>query len=541
MERDTERVAELSPSSDEEALVLRQKPELMQVRDKGDVTLQQWKTRQLQRLAEELKTEWQEARLQQVRDMERLYLARLLDEATGRASGNNFSLDEHSQRGSAKHMRAKERNRAAFREERGRREEHPRQHPRSRKKATCSERRGSTKARAPNPCEKCKGKRVPSNKSSGGYQPLGPRVSRGADLAKLNPLLTGAGETECVEEVPREGRRPMKRRSSRFAQNVNHNSTDESLQDKTADLEKPLPLNSTFRQEATTQGAPSRYSDKNQWHKELESAFEELFNTNQKLKRHLNLHLGQRFNIDQDPDEQQSCSEIQGESSDIQRGESTEEAETTTEECGSPSDMEAPEMWSKTNLKQLLSEAEYPRYQPMAKQVLKPESLTPVPEAGTSSEQDDSFSESPESGRPKSATAEEESLKPYLQKQDSSIASWLAMRQKQKAELEHRRQKTLLELTEHPNMSLEIHYKAELEEERRERRRMRLALLKSYSTGIPAPVSDKNTSLDNGLLDEDKQSQMIRDLQQQILEQNKLHKQFLEKARKRLQEFQKTF
>ncbi|XP_038182128.1 protein DDC8 homolog [Arvicola amphibius] len=542
MERDVERADELSPSSDEEALVLRQKPELTQGRDKGDVTLQQWKTRQLQRLAEELKAEWQEARLQQVRDMERLYLARLLDEATGRATGNNFNLYEHSQRGTAKHMRAKERNRAAFREK-GRREEHPRQHPKSRKKATCSERRGSTKARVPNPCEKGKGKRVPSSKSSGGYQPVGPRVSRGADLVKLNPLLTGAGETECVEEVPREGRRPMRRGSSRFAQNMNHNSTDESLQGKTADLEKPLSLSSTFRQEATTQGSPCRYTDKNQWHKELESAFEELFNTNRKLKKHLNLHLEQKLKIDQNPDEQQSYSEILGESSDIQRGGSTEEAETTAEEYGSPSDMEAPEMWSKPNLKQLLSEAEYPRYQPMAKHLLRPESLTPVPEAGTSSEQDDSFSESPESGRepPKLATAEEESLKPYLQKQDSSIASWMALRQKQKAELEQKRQKTLLELTEHPNMSLEIHYKAELEEERRERRRMRLALLKSYSTGVPAPVSDKNISLDNGLLDEDKQSQMIRDLQQQILEQNKLHKQFLEKARKRLQEFQKTF
>ncbi|XP_057631872.1 protein DDC8 homolog [Chionomys nivalis] len=543
MERDEEQAAELSPSSDEEALVLRQKPELTQVPDKGDITLQQWKRRQLQRLAEELKAEWQEARLQQVRDMERLYLARLLDETTGRATGNNFNLDEHSHRGTAKHMRAKERNRAAFREEKGRREEHPRQHPKSRKKATCSERRGSTKARVPNPCEKGKGKRVLSSKSNGGYQPLGPRVSRGADLVKLNPLLTGAGETECVEEVPREGRRPMRRGSSRFAQNVNHNSTDESLQGKTADLEKPLPLSSTFRQETTTQGSLCRYTDKNQWHKELESAFEELFNTNQKLKKHLNLHLEQKFKIDENPDEQQSCSEFQGESSDIQRGESTEEAETTAEEYGSPSDMEAPEMWSKTNSKQLLSEAEYPRYQTTAKHLLRPESLTPVPEAGTSSEQDDSFSESPESGREplKLATAEEESLKPYLQKQDDSIASWMALRQKQKAELEQKRQKTLLELTEHPNMSLEIHYKAELEEERRERRRMRLALLKSYSTGVPAPASDKNTSLDNDLLDEDKQSQMIRDLQQQILEQNKLHKQFLDKARKRLQEFQKTF
>ncbi|CAH6776495.1 Cep295nl [Phodopus roborovskii] len=545
MQRDGERLGELSPTFDEEALVLRQKPELMQVRDKDDVSLQQWKARQLQRLAEELKAEWQEARLQQVRDMERIYLAHLLDEATGRAVGNDINLGKHNQRGTAKHLRTKERNRA-FREERGRREEYPRQQPRSRKKATCSERRGSTKARGPNSSEKGKGKRIPSSKSNGGYQPLGSRMSKGPDLtAKLNPLLAGAGETEWVEEVPkgisREGRRPMRRGASGFAQSVNQSSRDQSLQGKTADLEKPSsPLSSTLIQEATSQGAPCKYSDKNQWHKEIESAFEELFNTNRKLKKHLNLHLEQRLKVDHDPDDLQSCSETQGEGSNILR---EEEAEATAEEPGSPSDREAPEMWSKTNLKQLLlSEAEYPRYQQMAKH-LKSESLAPVPEAGTSSEQDNSFSESPESVQepPKSATVQEESLRPYLENQAGSVASWMALRQKQKAELEQRRQKTLLELTEHPNMSLEIHYKAELEEERRERRRMRLAILKSYSTGVRAPTPDKNTSLDNSLLDEDKQSQMIRDLQQQILEQNKLHKQFLEKARKRLQEFQKTF
>ncbi|XP_040606065.1 protein DDC8 homolog [Mesocricetus auratus] len=551
MQRDVEWSAQLSPFSDEEALVLRQKPELLQVRDKGDVTLQQWKAQQLQRLAEELKAEWQEARLQQVRDMERLYLAHLLDEATGQTMGSGFN--EPNKRGSVKHMRAKERSRAAFRafrEEKGRRlrEERPRKQPKSRKKATkCSERRGSTKARGPNPSEKGKGKRVPSSKSSAGYQP---RVSRGADPgAKLNPLLAGAGETDWVEEIqkeiPREGRRPMRRGTSRFSQILNQSSRDQSPQGETADLEKPLPPSPTLRQEATSQGAPCKYSGKNQWHRDIESAFEELFNTNRKLKKHLNLHLEQRLKGDHNPEEPQSSSETQGEGSDTLREESVEEAGTTAEEPGSLLDMEAPEMWSKTNLKQLLSKAEYPRYQQqMAKHLLTSESLPPLPEAGASGKQDSPSSESPEPGQepPKSAAVEEESLiKPYLEKQAGSVASWMALRQKQKAELEQRRQKTLLELTEHPNMSLEIHYKAELEEERRARRRMRLAILKSYPSGVQVPVPEKTTPLDSSLLDEDKQSQMIRDLQQQILEQNKLHKQFLEKARKRLQEFQKTF
>lgn len=153
MERDAGQAAQPSPSSDEEALVLTQKPVLTQSQDKSDVTLQQWKVQQLQHLAEELKAEWQEARLQQVRDMERLYLAHLLDEATGLSMGSDLNVDKHHQRGT-RHTRAKERNRTVFRGEKGRREEHPRQHPKSRKKAACSERQGSTKARGPNSSEK---------------------------------------------------------------------------------------------------------------------------------------------------------------------------------------------------------------------------------------------------------------------------------------------------------------------------------------------------------------------------------------------------
>lgn len=511
-------------------MVLRQKPTLMQVRDKGDVTLQQWKEQQLQRLAEELKAEWQGARLHEVRDMEHLYVAHLLDEATGRALGHDLDSDKLSQRRRARDMRAKERSRAAFRGEKGRREEHPRHHHKSRKKATCSQRRGSTKARRPNSTEKGKGKRVSSSKSNGGYQPLGPRASRAADLAKLNPLLSSAEEIECMEEVQREisreGRRLLGRETSRFTQIINYNPKDRYLRDKTPDLEEPL--NSTFKQEATPQASQCKCSGKNQWHKEIETAFEELFNTNRKLKKQLNLHLVQRLRVNQ-----KSCLETQDENSDTLKEESVEETETV--EPGSPVETKFRETWSKTSLKELLSEVEYPRYQQTAKHLLKSQSITvPVPEAETTGEQDDLFSGSPESEQelPKPAEAEEKPL--------DSVASWIALRKK-KTELEQRRQKTLLEMTEHPDMRLEIHYKPELEEERRERRRMRLAILKSYSTGAQPPGSNHNISLDSCLLDEEKQNQMIHDLQQHILEQSNLHKQFLEKARKRLQEFQKTF
>lgn len=546
MQRDPERAAELDPAVDEEALVLRQKAGSPQ--DQDDDTQQQWKARQLQRLAQELKAEWQEARLQQVRDLERLYLAHLWDDET--RPGSNPDVEGPIHRGT-KSTRTKEKHRATFREVKSRREELPRQQawpPKSRKKTVCSDRRGSTKTRGLNPSEKPKGKRIPSSKSGGGHHSAAPRGYRGSDPSRMNSLLNGAGEIDCAEdtqkEATREGRRQGAKGGSRITQGPNHNLRDQSPQGPPSDSEDPCSPSSTSKQEARAVGSPCKYGDKNQWQKEIESAFEELFNTNRKLKKHLNLHLEQRLKADQNPDETQG-SETQGQSSDVPREESVGEAETTSDELGSPGEAEAPETCSKSNVKQLLSEARYPDYQHVAKYPLKRENLMLFSKAGTTVDQEDSFSQSLELGREpyKSSTPVEDAAEPSLPKPEDSIASWLASRQKQKAEMEQQRQKTLFEMTEHPDMSLEIHYKAELEEERRERRRMRLAILKSYPTGIQCPerTVETKTTLDSHLLDEDRQNQMIRDLQQQILEQNRVHKQFLEKARKRLEEFQKTF
>uniref|UniRef100_A0A8C5KS09 CEP295 N-terminal like n=1 Tax=Jaculus jaculus TaxID=51337 RepID=A0A8C5KS09_JACJA len=536
LQRGMEKAAELSAASGEEALALRPKPTLLQVRDKGDVTLKQWKTRQLEHLTEELKAELQEARLQQVRDLERLYLARLLDEAAGRrAVGNDLDLEEPVHRGTARSLRTKERQRIAMREERAHREEPSRQqawHPKSRKKAAGSERRAS-KARGSNPSEKVRGKRAPLSKTGGGYQPVGPRMGRGTDLAKLNPLLAGSGETkykeEAQKEAAREGRRQVGKGTSHF----------QSSQGKVSNQEELWPPDSPYKQGSASPGSLRKPGDKNQLQREIESAFEELFNTNRKLKKHLSLHLEQRLKVDQTPDEQQSVSELQGQGSDPLREENVGETDTApAEETGRSLE---------NNLKQLLSETEYPRYQQMSKCALKRECLTPIAEMDSPSNEEDLLSLNPETGcePPKVTSLAEETLEPHLQKQ-VDLSDWVASRLKQKTELEQRRQKALLGLTEHPDMSLEIHYKAELEEERKARRKMRLALLKSYPTGTQSldRSSELRTTslLDSDLLqEEDKQNQMIRDLQQQILEKNNLHKQFLEKARKRLQEFQNSF
>lgn len=78
-------------------------------------------------------------------------------------------------------------------------------------------------------------------------------------------------------------------------------------------------------------------------------------------------------------------------------------------------------------------------------------------------------------------------------------------------------------------------------EGQREQRRAGPAHLTSYSSlDLEEEGADTTSPWASGfIIDEDRRSQMIHDLQQQIEEQNKLHKQFLAEARKRLHEFQR--
>lgn len=95
MKRNADRAARLSPSPDHEAPLLRQKQRLLQVREKGALALQRrpdlqpWKSQQPQCQAEELKAGWQEAPPQQVRGLERPYLAHLLGVGEDRPGSTN--------------------------------------------------------------------------------------------------------------------------------------------------------------------------------------------------------------------------------------------------------------------------------------------------------------------------------------------------------------------------------------------------------------------------------------------------------------------
>ncbi|XP_023555045.1 protein DDC8 homolog [Octodon degus] len=543
MQRETEQGAQPSLAPEDKASAPRQKPTLLQAGAKGSVSLQrrpgkrQRRSQQLQYLPEELRAKQQEARAQQVRRLQRLCLAYLWGGAARWAVRSEPHSAEPILRGAARSPGGRQKCREPLKEERSHREVRPRQQgwrPNSLKKTTGLERWGTAPMQHLSPPEKSRGKQTLSKQTNGGRQG---QVGRRTDLEKLTPLWATVEEMKFLEGEEKE-RTPEgtwqlgKGTTTHFAQGLRNNIED---------LEQLWQVSSTHKKEATPLASPCQCGDKDDWQKELESLWEELFNTSRKLKEHLTWHLEQRSLVDQNPAGEQLFLERQGPNSDTPGEEGTGHSETV-----SAAEVDSPQTASQCSLLQLPNQAESTKEGHLAPPMTKNESQMPPLEDGVSVDRESSTLPSPSpSHEPPNPVPVEKGSPPPCPQERQDQADWRTLRQEQKTGVEGRGQKSALEHTEHSNMSLEIHYKAELEEERRARRKTRLALLKAYPTGVPArkpgPVPRTHSPLYSRSIDEEQHDQMVRDFQRRILEQNKLHEQFLEKARKRLQVFQKTW
>ncbi|XP_017380474.1 protein DDC8 homolog [Cebus imitator] len=542
----------LSLCPDNRPLLWRQKHRLLPARGKGDLTLQRradaklWKSHQLQRLAEELRAEWRESRYLQVRDLDRLQSARLLGWGGGRATENKPGSEGPIQRRSPRPPRGKEKQKTALSDKRSCREELGRQQPRHtrpRKMPASPEKPQTTKATGQMHShvtlpEKRKGRREPSTKSGDGRCATHPWGNREVDSERQNPLVVGAGEIRRVEEkekgTAQAGRRRPGKGAVCFVPSLTSRSRGQSLEGRSAA--------SSPRREAVSPAAQCTLQNK--WQKELEFAFEELFRINRKLKKHLCLYLALKPRMDQSPGGQHGVSEMQECGGRIPREKKMADTEMMPAgERRSLAGEEEQQAVSRTHLKTLTGKVRNQKCHPMVKPTFRNGSQTLSPKAELCVNKVDSLLYSTEFGQetPKLGTLAEGPFQLHLQDQAHRVGL-TASRQRQKAETEQGRQKQLesLERTEHPDRSLEIH-KAELEKERRQQRGAGRAHLRSPSTTAQERESQSKlstTSLSGTSLTDDQHSQMIRDRQQQILEQSKLHKQFLAEARKRLQEFQ---
>lgn len=548
MRRNADRAARLSPSPDHEALRSRQKHRSLQVREKGALALQRRQDlpqqKSPQRLADELEAGWQEAPSLQVRGLERPYLAHL----SGTGGGRGSDSQGPAQRGAARPQRAREKHRAAVREEKSCREELVGRQPwrtKSQRKAVGTEKQGPPRAAGRTrhplcPHEKNKGKRVPSMKTRGGSRPAEPRGDRGVHIEEF---LAAAGELERREKEGREGARDGQRQPGKGAappgQGPDNNRQHQSPEGKAEDLEELWPVGWTHRGGGTPQASPCQRGDKSRWQRELEFAFQELFNTNRELKKHLNLHLAAGPGVDQSSREELGLSEVQECRGEPRRDKTAVGAEADMQPGGEPTcpvQADAHQTESQTSLKEFLNKLKNQKYLRLAKFPRKTESEPLSPKARVFIGEENRLLGGTGSGqaaaRPDLLVEGARRRSPRDQADGAGLAG-LWQGPGGQLELWHRMGP--------PGLSWEAHSQAGLEEQR-EQRRACLARLKSFSSldqGKEGACEHDTSLWAPSFMDDDRHSQMIRDLQQQIEEQNKLHKQFLEEARKRLQEFRR--
>ncbi|XP_061060026.1 centrosomal protein of 295 kDa isoform X2 [Eubalaena glacialis] len=596
----------LSPN--EEAFILkedyerRRKLRLLQVREQErDIALQiredikQRRNQQLTRLAEELRTEWEESQTQKIKNLEKLYLASLRNMGEGhqQAKENEPDLNALAHRAAERKKKAEMRHKEALKVQKNQKEMLMKQktwHIKARKEALLAEKERSAKITSLPPppptlfenIEVKKTSNVKTNSST--YHHLYTFVNREVDTKQPDPHLAAKEEAKRLEELQKqaaeERMEQCEKAHARGFQAMKKIHLAQNQEKLMKELKQLQQEDLARRRQMVARMPPQlvelpykRSEMKDDWQRELEFAFEDMYNADRKVKGNLILHLEPEplpTVTDQIQDEELDLSmeqEISGETENIP----VTEAETTcSSEADVPLAMKTHQIPSKILFKKLLnkirnqkslwtiksmSEDESEMITTVSeteskaltvesgatvsedgtlssgqKQVVESDMLTVDSGPLTSEDKPLSFNTDSEKEQemketqPITAVAQSSVL---LHPQEEAARIRMAARQKQIMEIEEQKQKQLelLEQIEQQKLRLETDcFRAQLEEEKRK---------KTQQTGVgTAPASCTISS------DEDNHRQMIRNYQQQLLQQNRLHKQSVETARKRLLDYQ---
>ncbi|XP_054947663.1 centrosomal protein of 295 kDa isoform X6 [Physeter macrocephalus] len=596
----------LSPN--EEAVILkedyerRRKLRLLQVREQErDIALQiredikQRRNQQLTRLAEELRTEWEESQTQKIKNLEKLYLASLRNMGEGhqQAKENEPDLNALAHRAAERKKKAEMRHKEALKVQKNQKEMLMKQktwHIKARKEALLAEKERSAKITSLPPppptlfenIEVKKTSNVKTNSST--YHHLYTFVHREVDTKQPDPHLAAKEEAKRLEELQKQAAEERMEqcekalaRGFQAMKKIHLAQNQEKLMKELKQLQQE---DLARRRQMVARMPPQlvelpykRSEMKDDWQRELEFAFEDMYNADKKVKGNLILHLEPEplpTVTNQIQDEELDLSmeqEISGETENIP----VTEAETIcSSEADVPLAMKTHQIPSKILFKKLLNKirnqkslwtiksmsedesemnttvneteskaltvesgatvSEDRTLSSGQKQVVESDTLTVDSGPLTSEDKPLSFNTDSEEEQemkethPITAVAQSSVL---LHPQEEAARIRMAARQKQIMEIEEQKQKQLelLEQIEQQKLRLETEcFRAQLEEEKRK---------KTQQTGVStAPASCTISS------DEDNHRQMIHNYQQQLLQQNRLHKQSVETARKRLLDYQ---
>ncbi|XP_023560748.1 centrosomal protein of 295 kDa isoform X3 [Octodon degus] len=603
MKRKVVNAGKLRLSPNEEAFVLREdyerrrKLRLLQVREQErDIALQiredikQRRNQQFARLAEELRAEWKESQTQKIQNLEKLYLASLksMGEGHRQAKENEPDLDALAQQTAERKRKAEMRHKEALKIQKNQKEILMKQrnwHIKARKEALLVEKERSAKITSlpPPPLapfENIEVKRISSVKTnSSTYHHISTFVNRQMETKQPDAHLAAEEEAKRLEELQKQAAQERKEqlekahvRGSQAMKKIHLAQNQEKLMKELKQLQQE---DLAHRKQTVAQMPPQlvelpykRSEMKEDWQRELEFAFEDMYNADGTVKGNLILHLEPEplpAVTDQLQDEELDLS-VDQENTDEAENLPLTEAEICSSETDDPLAIKTQEIPSKVLFKRLLNKIRNQKSlwtiksvsedeSEMVTTVSETESKAPTIESGTiaseermpSTEEEqvmesdiltiesgpltsedkplsghiDSGKEQEINETPSDTTVAQSSV--LLHPQEEAVRVRMSARQKQIMEIEEQKQKQLelLEQIEQQKLRLETDcFRAQLEEEKRK---------KTQPTGMDTAAL---------LSDEDSHRQVIRNYQQRLLQQNRLHEQSVATARRRLLEYQ---
>uniref|UniRef100_W5MKR7 Centrosomal protein of 295 kDa n=1 Tax=Lepisosteus oculatus TaxID=7918 RepID=W5MKR7_LEPOC len=586
------KVARLKLSPNEEAQLIKQEHErrrklrLQQVREQERYIalqirreVQQRRDLELQNLAEELRAAWLRQRAERVRALESLYQhsLRAVGEGHRRAKENEPDLAAIAQKMLQSNEKAEERHRHALKElktQRQKQSEEQTRHLKARRKALLAEKERSAKIASlppppPDPFENINVKKLPSVKmydvdgfSVTHYHLPETCVDREAVTEQADARAAAAVEGRRLEELEKEEEQERREQLEKARLRGSHALRVVQLtQDRERllmELEQMQQADLARRRQVVAQMPPQLFEPahkqqelKEEKQRDLEFAFEDMYSGERRVKGDLVLRLVP------EPLPVPSTGSRDGELDVTLESVVTSNGEEHSEESQSvrlPRRTEDQAQASKQALKRLLSKVRTQRDQWSSRSEAEtaPETMTIESGSLDSEERDEEISTCPRDGPPRAkppALASQPEGESYVcfsgpeTSEESIIAGSTTLlhpreqanklrsaseKKKQEEELEVQKQEqvALLQHLEEQKRILEAH----LQQALADRERLQAAILENPE-GNEQPQSHCD-------IKEDEHVKKIRQYQQRLLEQNRLHKQSVEEARRCLQDYQ---
>ncbi|XP_053312073.1 centrosomal protein of 295 kDa [Spea bombifrons] len=582
MKRKVAKASTLRLSPNEESLLLKQERErrrklrLQQVREQEKVIAQQIRNnvkdrrdQQLQHLAEELRAHWQATQDEKLQALEKAYQSsvRAIGESHRQAKENEPDLKAIERRVAANKEKAEKRHREALRELKQHKEEQLKEqmwHIKARRKALNIEKERAAKIASlppppPDPLENLElVKKLPSVKlcnidsfSVSHYHLPEPYVDREMDREQPDARASAVEEAKRLDALQKEEEREKMEQLEKAHLRGSHALKMVHLtQDRDRLLKEleQMQQNDLVRRRHIVAHMPQQLFEPayrraeimEERQRELESAFEDMYTQGQQVKGDLVLQLKPQplpvpsvKSTDEDLDlsmDPEHASEVSG---------NTEEVIAIDKPQA-----EAREPQSRVALKKLLHRIRTQKDKWSSKSDI--ETLSETLESGSLPVEEEEepkvklISESQEKDEPPEPEPQDETVDNtvlagnaiLLHPQEHAMRIRMtAERQKEMEDIERQKQEQLqlLERLEEQRRSLEaelLKVKHEMEEAKRQE--------KEEADDSPAQVSAPEVVSST----ESPHIQMIREYQQRLIQQNRKHKQSVEDARKRLQEYQ---